>query len=89
MRLITQASAAFSATAFCVVGWAASSSPALPALPAWSTFAAVESGFGYKDNLLLSAAGEERSAFTRGTAEVLLMRAPTGSMEYSAFAQAE
>ena len=63
--------------------------PALPPLPAWSLSANVESAFGYKDNLLLSAAGEERSAFARGSAEVLLLRVPGGSFEYSAFAQAE
>jgi len=72
-----------------VAGRAAPSPAALPALPVWSTYVAVETVFGYKDNLLLSAAEEERSALARGTAEVLLMRAPTGSFEYSAFAQAE
>ena len=72
-----------------VAGRAAPPPAALPALPVWSTYVAVETVFGYKDNLLLSAAEEERSALARGTAEVLLMRAPTGSFEYSAFAQAE
>ncbi|MFM8618234.1 MAG: hypothetical protein ACKOE8_05850 [Opitutaceae bacterium] len=70
-------------------GRAASPPVALPALPAWSTFASVESVFGYKDNLLLSASGEERSALARGTAEILLMRTPTQAFEYSVFAQAE
>lgn len=66
-----------------------SAPPALPPLPGWGASASVESAFGYKDNLLLSAAGEERSAFARGSAEILLLRVPTGSFEYSAFAQAE
>lgn len=35
-------------------------------LPVWSTATNVELGFGYKDNLLLSHAGEEGSAFARG-----------------------
>jgi hypothetical protein len=35
-------------------------------LPAWSATASVETGFGYKDNLLLSHAGEEGSGFARG-----------------------
>ena len=48
----------------------------------------MESVFGYKDNLLLSASGEERSALARGTAEILLMRTPTQAFEYSVFAQA-
>lgn len=76
--------------AFASCAGGASSPPvSVPALPAWSTFAAVESVFGYKDNLLLSSAGEERSALARGTAEILLMRTPTQAFEYSAFAQAE
>ncbi len=70
-------------------GRASSPAVSIPALPAWSTFASVESVFGYKDNLLLSSAGEERSALARGTAEILLMRTPTQALEYSAFAQAE
>jgi hypothetical protein len=35
------------------------------ALPAWGGAASVETGFGYKDNLLLSHTGEEGSAFIR------------------------
>jgi hypothetical protein len=68
---------------------AAGAAPALPPLPAWSSSVAVESAVGYKDNLLLSAAGEERSSFLRGSAELLIMRVPSGSFEYSSFAQAE
>ncbi len=34
-------------------------------LPAWGGSASIETGFGYKDNLLLSHTGEERSAFVR------------------------
>ena len=35
-------------------------------LPAWSGVANAEVGFGFKDNLLLSHAGEEGSSFARG-----------------------
>ena len=38
----------------------------LATLPAWSLATSVDAGFGYKDNLLLSHAGEEGSAFARG-----------------------
>jgi hypothetical protein len=61
----------------------------LPALPTWSVSTAVESAYGFKDNLLLSSSAEERSALARGVAEVLLFRLPTGAWDYSLFAQAE
>lgn len=62
---------------------------ALAALPQWSVSASAESSFGFKDNLLLSFAAEERSAFARGLLETVLMRVPTGSVDYWLFAQAE
>jgi hypothetical protein len=40
-------------------------------LPAWSTMANVETGVGYKDNLLLSHADEEASGFARGTVNAM------------------
>lgn len=52
-------------------------SPELSALlatrPFWSVETAAEAVFGYKDNLLLSSVADERSAFVRGGAEVMLM----------------
>jgi hypothetical protein len=62
---------------------------ALGGLPKWSSFCAVESAYGFKDNLLLSAADEERSAFARAAVEALLMRVPTGPVDYSLFTQIE
>jgi len=57
--------------------------------PNWSTSAAVETAFGYKDNLLLSHTGEEQSAFARGGIEFLLLRVPKGQVDYSFFVQAD
>lgn len=61
----------------------------LLALPKWSASAAVTSSFGYKDNLLLSFADEERSPFARGSLELLLVRVPQDRFEFSFFAEAE
>lgn len=61
----------------------------LAAQPRWSASASVDASFGYRDNLLLSAASEERSAFARGIAEVIVLRVPTGAFEYSYFVQGE
>jgi hypothetical protein len=58
-------------------------------LPQWSSLVSLESAYGFKDNLLLSASGEERSAFAHAAAEVLLLRAPTGPLEYSWFTQVQ
>ena len=63
--------------------------PGLPPLPKWSFSASAENSYGYKDNLLLSSSGEERSAFARGAVEAVLMRVPTGTFEYWVFAEAE
>ncbi len=54
--------------------------------PIWTTSVAVETDAGYKDNLLLSAANAERSAFARGSVEVFLLRLG-GRAEYSLFAE--
>src|SRR4051812_28726941 len=54
----------------------------------WSMWAAVEAGFGYKDNLLLSHIDEERSAFTRSAVKFLPMRARRGAMDLSFFTHA-
>ncbi len=55
----------------------------------WSASASFDAAFGYKDNLLLSHAGEERSTFARGVAELVLLRLPTGPLEFSYFASGE
>lgn len=79
-----------------VMGAPAQDSPLPPtgagvalALPKWSVFASVESAFGFKDNLLLSSSAEERSAFARGAVETVVMRVPTGALDYWFFAEAE
>jgi hypothetical protein len=61
----------------------------LASQPKWSTVATVEAGFGFKDNLLLSHAEEERSAFARGSAEFMLLRLPRGAVDFSLYGQAE
>ncbi|MBL9202828.1 MAG: hypothetical protein JNL39_20115 [Opitutaceae bacterium] len=42
----------------------------------WSVWSRVEADYGYKDNLLLSSSGEERSAFARASAEFGVLRLP-------------
>lgn len=61
----------------------------LAAQPRWSYSADVETIFGYKDNLLLSAHGEERSTFARGGVEALLLLIPRRNTDFSLFAQAD
>lgn len=61
----------------------------LNALPLWSSTTSLETSVGYKDNLLLSYANEERSAFVRGGVETVLLRIPTGAVDYSFYAQAD
>ena len=61
----------------------------LASLPQWSMSASLRTGYGYKDNLLLSYADEERSAFVRSGVELLILRVPRGKFEFSGFAEAE
>ncbi|MEO6245643.1 MAG: hypothetical protein ABIQ12_09410 [Opitutaceae bacterium] len=61
----------------------------LAAQPKWGALATADVSFGYKDNLLLSYADEERSAFVRGSASFLALRVPTGSVDASFFLQAD
>lgn len=68
---------------------AASVGALLNALPLWSSTTSFETSVGYKDNLLLSYANEERSAFVRGGVETVLLRIPTGALDYSFYAQAD
>lgn len=70
-------------------GRAATNPPEPPPLPEWSWSAALETGVGYRDNLLLSSTAEERSGFLHAAAEVLLLRVPGRSVEASLFLQAE
>ncbi|MEY3609137.1 MAG: putative beta-barrel porin 2 [Verrucomicrobiota bacterium] len=71
------------------VGRAATSPPEPPPLPEWSWSGALEAGAGYRDNLLLSSAAEERSGFLHAAAELLLLRAPGRGLEASVFLQTE
>jgi hypothetical protein len=61
----------------------------LPAQSLWSRSATTDVSFGYKDNLLLSSADEEGSAFARGSVSLLLLRASTEPFQFSFFSQAD
>jgi hypothetical protein len=61
----------------------------LAAQPKWSYSTAVKASYGYKDNLLLSFADEERSPFVRGSVDLLLLRMPTDRFDFSFFAEVE
>jgi hypothetical protein len=61
----------------------------LAAQPKWSVSTAVDASYGYRDNLLLSAGDEERSAFARGVAELFLVKLPTNAWDYSLLVQGE
>jgi hypothetical protein len=63
--------------------------PLLPVVSQWTVSSTAEASVGFKDNLLLSASAEERSAFLRGSASFLLLRATTGRLEYSLFTQVD
>ena len=70
-------------------GRAAANQPEPPPLPGWSWSAALETGAGYRDNLLLSSTAEERSGFLHAAAELLLLRVPGQGLEAAFFLQAE
>lgn len=53
----------------------------------WSVSSRVDVSYGYKDNLLLSSANEERSAFARGSAEVVTLWLPDRPFDYSLLAE--
>ena len=61
----------------------------LAAMPNWSALASVETTYGYNDNLLLSATAPERSAFARGSVELLLLHMAGGRFDHSALAQVD
>ncbi|MBM3865392.1 MAG: hypothetical protein FJ381_05775 [Verrucomicrobia bacterium] len=72
-----------------MAGRAATSPPEPPPLPTWGWSAALETGVGYRDNLLLSSTAEERSGFLHAAAELLLLRTPSRGLETSFFLQTE
>lgn len=57
--------------------------------PTWSISTSLDAVYGYRDNLLLSTLEPESSAFARGVAELMLLRVPTGRLEYSFFIHGE
>ena len=61
----------------------------LAATPRWSSSVAADGAIGYKDNLLLSHAGGERSAFARLAVEALVLHLPNGRTDYFGFVNAE
>jgi hypothetical protein len=61
----------------------------LAAQPKWNFSTAVKASYGYKDNLLLSFADEERSPFFRGNIDMLLLRLPQDSFDFSLYAEIE
>jgi hypothetical protein len=56
---------------------------------AWSTSANLQTGFGYKDNILLSHTGAEGSSYALGGVEALLWHPPQARIDYFAFISAE
>jgi len=60
----------------------------LAGLPNWSTSTAVTVSYGYKDNLLLSFASEERSPFVRGGVEFVLLHIPQHQFDFSFYTEA-
>lgn len=50
----------------------------------WVSFGSAETGFGFRDNVLLSHAGEERSSFVRGGVDATVWRVPQGRIDYLA-----
>ena len=61
----------------------------LAAQPKWSTSVSAFASYGYRDNLLLSFSGEERSPFVRGGVELVLLRLSPDRFEYNLIAEME
>lgn len=61
----------------------------LAAQSPWSASANLQTGFGYKDNILLSHTGAEGSSYALGGVEALLWHRPRGRIDYFAFINAE
>src|SRR5690349_22139343 len=64
---------------------AASVAALLASLPSWSASTSLYSGFGYDDNVVLSHADEERSAFALGGFDALLLHTPRRWMDDYSF----
>lgn len=58
----------------------------LAAQPAWSSSVGLYVEAGYKDNVLLSHANEERSGLARGGVDALLLHVPRGRLDDYSFA---
>ena len=56
---------------------------------AWSTSANLQTGFGYKDNILLSHTGAEGSSYALGGVEALLWHPPQARIDYFVFINGE
>ncbi len=86
--LLVVASACFSiAVAHGQTGAGSSSSthPEEPLEPiSWVAFGSSHAGFGFRDNVLLSHSGEERSSFLRGGLDATAWRVPQGRVDYFA-----
>lgn len=50
----------------------------------WVAFGSSHAGFGFRDNVLLSHSGEERSSFLRGGLDATAWRVPQGRVDYFA-----
>jgi hypothetical protein len=61
----------------------------LAAQSAWSATANLQTGFGYKDNILLSHTDAEGSSYALGGVETLLWHRPRGRVDYFAFINAD
>jgi hypothetical protein len=59
--------------------------PPPPKAPAWNHAITFRSGFGYKDNVLLSATDRQENVFYTGGVDVMFMRRPTGRYLFSFF----
>jgi hypothetical protein len=55
----------------------------------WISWGSVQTGFGFRDNVLLSNAGEERSGFVRSGLDATVWRAPQGRADFFAALKAE
>ena len=61
----------------------------LAAQSPWSASANLQTGFGYKDNILLSHTSAEGSSYALGGVEALLWHRPLARIDYFAFINAE
>lgn len=57
--------------------------------PTWAFSSSATVSAGYNDNLMLSYADPERSAFVRGTVEALVWRVPTHGFDFVGFVNAQ